>query len=100
MRYGMIAGSGRFPVLALEAARKAGLEIIAIGITEEASAEIARPAAGCYWRSLGGVSFLIEICKKEGITQVMMCGQVRHAKIFSSIVPDWRLAKLLLSLDT
>jgi DUF1009 family protein len=27
-----------------------------------------------------------------------MCGQVKHAKIFSSIVPDWRLVKLLASL--
>jgi DUF1009 family protein len=29
-----------------------------------------------------------------------MCGQVKHAKIFSSIVPDWRLVKLLAALDT
>jgi hypothetical protein len=28
----------------------------------------------------------------------MMCGQVKHAKIFSSIRPDWRLLKLLTSL--
>ena len=96
-RYGMIAGNGRFPVLALEAARKAGLEIVAIGIKEEAGPEIEPLAAACYWISLGALSRLIEICKKEGVTQIMMCGQVKHAKIFSSIVPDWRLAKVLLS---
>ena len=28
----------------------------------------------------------------------MMAGQVKHASIFSSIAPDWRLAKLLFSL--
>jgi hypothetical protein len=27
-------------------------------------------------------------------------GQVKHAKIFSSIVPDWRLVKLLASVET
>jgi DUF1009 family protein len=95
----MIAGNGRFPVLALEAARKAGLEVVAIGIKEEASAEIEPLAARCHWISLGALSKLIEICKREGISQVMMCGQVKHAKIFSSIVPDWRLVKLLASLE-
>ena len=29
-----------------------------------------------------------------------MCGQVKHAKIFSSIRPDWRLVKLLASLPS
>src|SRR5215471_8833016 len=100
MPYGLIAGNGRFPVLALQAARKLGLEIVAVAIKEEASPEIEALAARCYWISLGALSRLIEICKKEGISQVMMCGQVKHAKIFSSIVPDWRLLKLLASLDT
>jgi DUF1009 family protein len=31
-RYGMIAGNGRFPLLALEAARRAGDEVVCIGI--------------------------------------------------------------------
>jgi hypothetical protein len=97
---GLIAGNGRFPVLALEAGRKAGLEIVAIGIKEEASREIEPLAARCYWISLGALSRLIEICHQEGITQVMMCGQVKHSRIFSSIVPDWRLVKLLALLES
>ena len=96
MPYGLIAGNGRFPVLALEAAKRAGIEVVAIGIKEEAGPEI---EAG-HWISLGQLSRLIEICKSENITQIMMCGQVKHAKIFSSIVPDWRLVKLLASIDT
>jgi UDP-2,3-diacylglucosamine hydrolase len=96
MPYGLIAGNGRFPVLALEAARRAGIEVVAIGIKEEAGPDLdAR-----HWISLGQLSKLIDICKSENITQIMMCGQVKHAKIFSSIVPDWRLVKLLASIDT
>jgi len=98
MPYGLIAGNGRFPVLALEAARKAGMEVVAIGIKEEASPEIEALASRCYWISLGQLTRLIEICRQERITRAMMCGQVKHAKIFSSIVPDWRLVKLLASL--
>lgn len=100
MTIGLIAGNGRFPVLALEAARKAGLEVVAIGIKEESSREIEPLAARCHWISLGQLSKLIDICHNEGITEIMMCGQVKHAKIFSSIVPDWRLLKLLASIDT
>ena len=95
MRYGLIAGNGRFPVLALENARKLGHEVVAIGIEEEASREIEPLAARCYWISLGELSRLIEILKSEGISEVTMAGQVKHAKIFSLIRPDWRLAKLL-----
>jgi len=87
-------------VLALEAARKAGIEVVDIGIKEEASTEIEALAARCHWISLGALSKLIDICHREGITQVMMCGQVKHAKIFSSIVPDLKLVKLLASIET
>lgn len=98
MRYGLIAGSGRFPLLALENARKLGHEVVAIGIQEEASREIEPLAARCHWISLGELSRLIDILKSEGITEVMMAGQVKHASIFSSIRPDWRLLKLLAAL--
>lgn len=98
MKYAMIAGNGRFPVLALEEARKLGLDIVVIGIQEEASRDLEPLAASIHWISLGELSRLIKILKQEGIRQVMMCGQVKHAKIFSSIRADWRLAKLLASL--
>jgi DUF1009 family protein len=94
-KYGLIAGNGRFPLLALETARKLGDEVVAVGIKEEASPEIEKLAARCHWISLGQLSRLIEILKEEGIREVIMAGQVKHANIFSSIRPDWRLFKLL-----
>lgn len=97
-RYGIIAGNGRFPVLALETARQMGDEAIAIAIREEASPEIEKLATRCHWVSLGELSKLIEICHAEGITEIMMAGQVKHAKIFSNIKPDWRLFKVLAAL--
>ncbi len=100
MKYGLIAGNGRFPILALETARQLGHEVVAVGIQEEASRDIEDLASTCYWISLGQLSKLIDILKKEGISEVIMAGQVKHAKIFSSIVPDWRLVKLLASLTS
>ena len=94
----MIAGNGRFPLLALETARKLGDEVVAIGIREEASPEIEALAARCHWISLGQLTRLIEILKQEGISEVIMAGQVKHASIFSSIRPDMKLFKLMGSL--
>ena len=98
MRFGLIAGNGRFPLLTLESARKLGHEVIAIGIQEEASREIENLATRCYWISLGELSRLIEILKRENIQQVVLAGQIKHANIFSSIRPDWRLLMMLAGL--
>ncbi len=98
MKYALIAGNGRFPILALDTARKLGHEVIVVAIKEEAAPEVEPLAARCYWVSLGELGKLIDILKKEGIQEVMMAGQVKHAKIFSSIRPDWRLVKLLAAL--
>jgi len=100
MKYGLIAGNGRFPILALENARQLGHEVVAVAIQEEASKEVESIAARTYWISLGQLGKLIEILKQEGIDEVVMAGQVKHAKIFSSIRPDWRLVKLLASLPS
>ncbi len=100
MRYGLIAGNGRFPLLALESARRLGHDVTVIAIREEAPAEVESLAPRCYWISLGQLGKLIEILKEEGIAEVVMCGQIKHSKIFSGIVPDWRLVKVLASLPS
>lgn len=98
MRLGVIAGEGRFPLLVIQEARRQGHDIVAVGIKEEASEEIAALAASCHWISLGELSKLIHILQQEGVSEAVMAGRVRHARIFSSIRPDWRLLKLLGSL--
>jgi DUF1009 family protein len=100
-RIGLIAGNGRFPFLVLDAARAQGYEVIVVAIKEEAFPEIgSHGAAAVHWLSLGELSRLIETFKREGVHRAVMAGQVKHKQIFSSIRPDWRLAKLLLSLGT
>jgi UDP-2,3-diacylglucosamine hydrolase len=104
-KLGLIAGNGHFPFLLLDAARAHGLEVIVAAIKEETDPEMnARAAADSgvhvYWLSLGELSKLIETFQKENVTRAVMAGQVKHKQIFSSIRPDWRLAKLLLSLRT
>jgi hypothetical protein len=104
-RLGLIAGNGRFPFLLLDAARAHGTEVIVAAIREETEAEMDTRAARdagvrVHWFSLGELSRLIEMFHRESVTQAVMAGQVKHKQIFSSIRPDWLLAKLLLSLST
>ena len=105
MKLGLIAGNGRFPFLLLDAARAEGLSVVVAAIREETDEEINERAAkdSCikvHWLSLGELSRLIETFHAEGVTRAVMAGQVKHKQIFSSIRPDWRLAKLLMNLRT
>ena len=100
-RIGLIAGNGTFPLLILDAARAQGFEVVVVAIKEEAFPEIEdKGAASVHWLSLGELSKLIETFQREGVRRAIMAGQVKHKQIFSAIRPDWRLAKLLLSLTT
>ena len=105
MKLGLIAGNGRFPFLLLNAARAEGHTVVVAAIKEETDPEIDRraeadPSITVHWLSLGELSKLIETFKQAGVTKAVMAGQVKHKQIFSSIRPDWRLAKLLLNLRT
>jgi len=97
-QWGLIAGNGRFPFLVLEGARSQGLEMAVIALKEEASEELAKFTSRIYWVSLGELSKAIDLMHQEGVTRAVMAGQVKHNKIFSSIRPDWKLAKLLFAL--
>ncbi len=100
-RLGLIAGNGTFPLLVADAARARGFDVVVAAIKEETWPEIAEHGAvAIHWLSLGELSKLIDTFKREGVRQAIMAGQVKHKQIFSSIRPDWRLAKLLLSLTT
>ena len=96
--WGLIAGNGDFPFLVLEGARSRGIDMAVIAIKEEASPDLERRATRLHWVSLGELSRTIDLLHQEGVKRAVMAGQVKHNKIFSSIRPDWKLAKLLLAL--
>jgi DUF1009 family protein len=102
MRIGLIAGNGRFPFLVLDAARAQGHDVTIIATKEEAFPELndaaKRTGSNIHWISIGHLGKCISLLKDEGITQAVMAGQVKHAKIFSGVVPDWQMGKVLAKL--
>src|SRR6476660_2495970 len=96
MKFGLIAGNGRFPFLVLDAARGAGHDVTVIAIKEEAFPDLAvvaasPPAAALHWVSLGQLGQCINLLKGAGVTQAVMAGQVKHTKLFADIIPDMTL---------
>jgi DUF1009 family protein len=101
-RIGLIAGNGRFPFLALQGARSLGHDVTVVAVKEEAFPELERAArdagADLHWVSLGHLGKCIKILKEAGIRQAVMAGQVKHARIFSGIIPDLTLLSVLTKL--
>src|SRR6266446_7225424 len=98
MRYGLIAGNGRFPFLVLEGARRAGVGLSVAAISEETDPEIERIAERLIWVGIGQLGKMIKFFKNEGVERAIMAGQVKHVQIFSGAIPDLRMLKMLLRL--
>lgn len=98
MKYGLIAGNGRFPFLVLEGARRAGVALSVAAIREETDPEIERVADRVQWLGIGQLGKMIRFFKSEGVERAIMAGQVKHVQIFSGAIPDARMLKLLLKL--
>jgi DUF1009 family protein len=100
-RIGLIAGNGRFPFLALDAARSLGYDVTVVALTEETFPEMDTAArkgprpADVHWISLGQLGQCIRILKAAGASEAVMAGQVKHAKIFANIVPDLTLLSVI-----
>ena len=111
---GLIAGSGRFPILVLKEAQRQGTPMVVAAIKEEASPQVATCVADAgegftlHWIALGQLGKLIRLFKKSGVEKALMAGQVRHSQIFSpntpasrkllSAMPDLTMLKVLMSL--
>ncbi|HSP62866.1 MAG TPA: UDP-2,3-diacylglucosamine diphosphatase LpxI [Pyrinomonadaceae bacterium] len=98
MKFGLIAGNGKFPFLVLEGARKAGAEVVVAAIREETDPEIERVAARVTWVGIGQLGKMLRFFKSEGVEKAIMAGQVKHVQIFSRAIPDVRMLKMLLRL--
>lgn len=97
-RYGLIAGNGKFPFLVLQAARSQGIDMVVAAIREETFPEIERHASEVHWMSIGQLGRLIETFKTAGVTKAVMAGQVKHAQIFGSAIPDAKMIEMLTNL--
>ncbi len=98
MKYGLIAGNGKFPLLVVEGAKRVGASLSVAAIREETDPEIDRVAERVEWVGIGQLGKMIRFFRSEGVEQAIMAGQVKHVQIFSRAVPDIRMLRMLLKL--
>src|SRR5258707_10959214 len=98
MKFGLIAGNGKFPFLVLEGAKRAGADVAVAAIREETDPEIEGLADRLTWIGIGQLGNLLRFFKNEGVEKAIMAGQVKHVQIFSGAIPDLRTLKMLLRL--
>ncbi len=98
MKFGLIAGNGKFPFMVLEGARQSGAQMAVAAIREEADPEIEQVAERMTWVGIGQLGRMIRFFKEEGVEKAIMAGQVKHVQIFSRAIPDARMLKVLLKL--
>lgn len=100
MKYGLIAGNGRFPFLVLQGARDCGADIVVAAIKEETAPEIEDHAPNLEWLGVGQLGRLIRYFKRQNVSHVIMAGQVKHHQIFRlNALPDLRMVRLLARLS-
>ena len=98
MKFGLIAGNGKFPFMVVEGARQAGARMVVAAIREETDPSIEQLADRVEWVGIGQLGRMIRFFKDEGVEKAIMAGQVKHVQILSRAVPDARMLKVLLRL--
>src|SRR5260370_16900509 len=89
VRWGLIAGNGRFPFLVLDAARSQGIDMAVIAIREEASPDLEKVASRLHWVSLGELSRALELPHQEALTRPLLARRIpTHHKISPSPPPS------------
>ncbi len=98
-RIGLIAGNGRLPILFAQSAKARGINVIAVGIEDEASPEIEKYVEKLYWVGVARIGKMINTLKDEQIEKVVMAGGLTKSHIHSKLkhlkfMPDLRTINL------
>jgi DUF1009 family protein len=94
-KIGLIAGKGKFPLLFAQAARRRGLEVVAVAHRGETDPALEPLSHQCQWISVGQLGKLIRAFKQAGVTQAVMAGGVSRGRLFRDFRPDFRALNLV-----
>ena len=99
-KLGVIAGNGKFPLIFAEQAKRAGVSLVTIAHRGETLREIERVADGVTWVYVGELGKIIRTFHRAGVSEAVMVGGIKKARLFSNFRPDLRGAAFLARLRT
>jgi hypothetical protein len=96
---GLIAGEGRLPFLVAAGARKAGMQVVCVGLEGNAENGLANEVDVFYRVPLARPGTWIRKLKKHNVTRTIMVGRVAKERIFTPwrilrYLPDWRVFRI------
>lgn len=97
---GIIAGGGQFPLLFVEAARKAGRTVLVVAHKGETAPEVAEAADGVCWVKLGQLGKVIKFFKSNRVSEAVFLGSITKTKIFRDVLPDLKGLSLWNKIDS
>lgn len=94
----IIAGSGVYPRLLVEGARKAGVnKIVAVAVDGETDRSLANIVDEIHWQRVGQLSRLLTTLRDAKVHHAIMAGQIAPKNLFD-LRPDWKALLLLAKL--
>ncbi len=99
-KIGVIAGSGQFPLLFIQAAQKAGRKTVLVAHKNETSPEVADAADEVCWVKLGQLGKMIKFFHNKGVAETVFVGAITKTRIFRDIFPDMKGLTLWNKIDT
>jgi UDP-2,3-diacylglucosamine hydrolase len=91
---GLIAGSGRFPIIFAENVKRLGYTVSAVAHIGETAPELAQYVDRIHWIKIGQFNKLIEALKEDGVRQAVMLGGISKTHVFTTVRPDLRALAL------
>jgi len=98
MKIGLIAGSGQFPILFSEAARKKGYVVYAVAYIKEADPKLEEYVEAIRWVYVGQVKKLLQFFKRNGIHETVFLGGITKTRLFSNLRSDTKAIAFLAGL--
>ena len=94
---GLIAGHGRFPILAAQEARRLGKRVVVCALQGETDPALEALADAFTWVKVGEIGRLVRFFKQEKVSQALMAGKVEKVRLFQgNVQPDFEMLKVLM----
>jgi len=87
---GLLAGSGRFPILFAEAARRQGLPVACVGIKYEVPEELRPLCESFHVVGIAKLGQMIRTFRRLGVKRIVMAGKVTKNVMYT----PWRMVQL------
>jgi DUF1009 family protein len=94
-RIGLIAGSGKFPLIFARAAQDSGFEIFVAAHLKETLPELAEVATAIEWVHLGQVNRILKFFRRHGVRETVLLGAIKKRRMFADVRLDMKAISLV-----